>query len=237
MSEVTDVYFDSEDEEVFDETKSVETEEEGEGRGEDPTKPRDLEGRRVINLGDPVDHQDAATKLYVDNQFSNAREFTNHTSKEHIKKLDEMRSDLHNLSANQTLYLRQWQYPGPFNADLFRISNVGNPEEDRDATPRSYVDTKVRELKKEVDKIPPIRLSKQGNVNMRKLRLVNVAPPRHKDDAVTKQYVDANMNLFTRTALTQDNNFNQQRIINVADPVDETDVVNLRTLRRFLNTN
>ncbi|KAK7870306.1 hypothetical protein R5R35_003698 [Gryllus longicercus] len=236
MSEVTDLYFDSEDDdEVFDESKTVEAEE-GEGR-EDPTKPRDLEGRRVINLGDPVDHQDAATKLYVDNQFTNAREFTNHTSKEQIKRLDEMRSDLHNLSAKQTIYLRQWQYPGPFNADLFRISNVGNPEEDRDATPRSYVDCKVKELKKEVDKLPPIRLSKQGNVNMRKLRLVNVAPPRNKDDAVTKQYVDANMNLFTRSALPKDNNFNQQRIINVADPIEETDVVNLRTLRRFLNTN
>ncbi|GLH16045.1 Protein of unknown function [Gryllus bimaculatus] len=50
MSEVTDVYFDSEDDdEVFDESTSVEVEEAG---CEDSTKPRDLEGRRVINLGD-----------------------------------------------------------------------------------------------------------------------------------------------------------------------------------------
>ncbi|KAK7794799.1 hypothetical protein R5R35_004141 [Gryllus longicercus] len=156
MSEVTDVYFDSEDDdEVFDESTSVEVED------EDPTKPRDLEGCRVINLGDPVDHQDAATKLYVDNQFTNAREFTNYTSKEQIKRLDEMRSDLRNLSAKQTHYLRQWQNPGPFNADLFRISNVGNPEEDRDATPRTYVYCKVKELKKEVDKLPPIEQARQ----------------------------------------------------------------------------
>ncbi|KAK7789265.1 hypothetical protein R5R35_007372 [Gryllus longicercus] len=73
MSEVSDVYFDSEgDDEVFDESTSVEVEED-----EDPTKLHYLEGRRVINLDDPVDHQDAATKLNVDNQFTNAREFTN----------------------------------------------------------------------------------------------------------------------------------------------------------------
>ncbi|KAK7793532.1 hypothetical protein R5R35_010597 [Gryllus longicercus] len=132
-----------------------------------------------------------ATKEYVNDQLEHARQLSAQDASIALHhELHQVKLKLQSVSDTQSRCLRQWTVNDAFNADLYRISNTAPPQDEKDVANKAYVDRHINIIKTHLAKIPKLRCSKLGNVNVMKKRLVNVAPPVRKEDGATKAYVD-----------------------------------------------
>ena len=105
----------------------------------------DMTGHQVVNLGDPVYGQDAATMRYVDNYATY----------------------LNNNKVNWT----GGTMTGLLNMGSFKITNVGNPENDTDVVNKKYVDTFLEHHEHDLDVIGRyLVISKNGDKSYVSLR-------------------------------------------------------------------
>ncbi|KAK7863644.1 hypothetical protein R5R35_006178 [Gryllus longicercus] len=132
-----------------------------------------------------------ATKEYVNSQLEHARQLSAQDANIALQQeLHQLKAKLQSASDIQSRCLRQWTVNDAFNADLYRISNTASPQDEKDVANKAYVDRNIKIIKTHLEKIPILRCSKLGNVNVMKKRLVNVAPPIRKEEGATKAYVD-----------------------------------------------
>ena len=105
----------------------------------------DMTGHKVVNLGDPVHNQDAATMQYVNNYAT----YLNNT------KVD-------------------WaggRMTGVLDMGSLKITNVGDPENDKDAVNKKYVDTFLEHHEHDLDVIGRyLVISKNGDKSYVSLR-------------------------------------------------------------------
>ena len=105
----------------------------------------DMTGHEVVNLGDPVHNQDAATMQYVNNYAT----YLNNT------KVDWTGSRM----------------TGLLDMGSFKITNVGDPENDKDAVNKKYVDTFLEHHEHDLDVIGRyLVILKNGDKNYVSLR-------------------------------------------------------------------
>ena len=105
----------------------------------------DMTGHQVVNLGDPVYGQDAATMRYVDNYATY----------------------LNNNKVNWT----GGTMTGLLNMGSFKITNVGDPENDTDVVNKKYVDTFLEHHEHDLDVIGRyLVISKNGDESYVSLR-------------------------------------------------------------------
>ena len=105
----------------------------------------DMTGHQVVNLGDPVYGQDAATMRYVDNYATY----------------------LNNNKVNWT----GGTMTGLLNMGSFKITNVGDPENDTDVVNKKYVDTFLEHHEHDLDVIGRyLVISKNGDKSYVSLR-------------------------------------------------------------------
>ena len=105
----------------------------------------DMTGHKVVNLGDPVYGQDAATRQYVDTYAT----YLNNT------KVDWTGGTM----------------TGLLNMGSFKITNVGDPENDTDVVNKKYVDTVLEHHEHDLDVIGRyLVISKNGDKSYVSLR-------------------------------------------------------------------
>ncbi|KAK7864468.1 hypothetical protein R5R35_011699 [Gryllus longicercus] len=132
-----------------------------------------------------------ATKEYVNERLEYASQLSSQDADIALQQqVNQLKATLQSVTDTQSRCLRQWNVNDAFNADLYRISNTASPQDEKDVTNKAYVDRNIKNIKTHVEKIPKLRCSKLGNVNVMEKRLVNMAPPIKKEDCATKGYVD-----------------------------------------------
>ena len=105
----------------------------------------DMTGHKVVNLGDPVHGQDAATMQYVNNYATY----------------------LNNTKVNWT----GGRMTGFLDMSDNKLTNVGDPENDKDAVNKKYVDTFLEHHEHDLDVIGRyLVISKNGDKNYVSLR-------------------------------------------------------------------
>ena len=143
------------------------------------TAPLDIDNHKMENLPDPVDEKDAVNKKYID-------------------------EIVENLTLKQGLVRENGGFnlvDSYINMNFNNIRNVGYPQHNEDAVPRSFVDNMVKEVEEKVEKVKEkIKESpffkENGNyqasytINMAFNKLLNLRKPTEPHEATTKEYVD-----------------------------------------------
>ena len=139
------------------------------------TAPLDIDNHKMENLPDPVDEKDAVNKKYID-------------------------GIVENLTLKQGLVRENGGFnlvDSYINMNFNNIRNVGYPQHNEDAVPRSFVDNMVKEVEEKVQKIKESPFFKEnGNyqasytINMAFNKLLNLRKPTEPHEATTKEYVD-----------------------------------------------
>ena len=192
----------------------------------------DMNGNNLYNVSDPVNPQDVATKQYVDNtkgsaiigkKINNAvsiRESLDFTGKHKLKNLPEPADNgdavnkkyVDEAGGNLKLDLQQgqafvflnneYQAKGSINMRDNLIKNVGEPQNDKDATHKKYVDDLVN--------LKSVFVNKNGgyysvgNIFLKRYKLGGLRDPtldgeaankKYVDDVIQKQFIDENDNI------------------------------------------
>jgi len=122
----------------------------------------DMQTKKIINVVDPTDAQDAATKKYVDDTSGAASLWEVDGAEHQLKTADEI--DMQSK----------------------KIINVTDPVSDQDAATKKYVDDNSLW---EVDGAEH-QLKTADEIDMQSKKIVNVTDPVSDQDAATKKYVD-----------------------------------------------
>ena len=137
----------------------------------------DMTGHKVINLGDPVHGQDAATMQYVSN----------------------FATYLNNNKVNWT----GGTMTGLLNMGSFKITNVGDPENDTDVVNKKYVDTFLEHHEHDLDVIGRyLVISKNGDKSY-----VSLRTKKDIDLSNTYVNITADGNEFDDQIITIDSDF------------------------------
>jgi len=151
-----------------------------------PTADVSLNNRKILLLADPTISTDAATKNYVDTNFTSN---TNLNGAIRANRLDQM--------ATPT---------GPVGFGNQKITGLGTPTDAADAATKGYVDTdftKTVNLNTPIDarlQTNSVYLSATGILNAGGKPITNVTDPTNNQDVVTKKYFTDNSIVSTGTA-------------------------------------
>lgn len=171
----------------------------------------DVKMKKVINLADPNEPCDAVNKNYLEN-----------ATKSYLADRIPIKVD------NNPVY--------SFKNN--RVAHIAPPVYKFDAANKLYVDNKL-----------PDENTQTNCCDFKQKRLINVADPINLLDAINKQtlltginntkdeckrYIDDKI-YYLRSEEENSIDFNESRLTNVADPKDDTDVINQKTLTRVMN--
>lgn len=173
----------------------------------------DADGYRIVDLGNPIAAQDAATKFYVDGYGDNFIKkngtvaFTGNQSMG-SNRLTNMANPVSAQDAATKAYVDAATpaidlgdvLANGNNADGYKITNLGTPTVASDAATKAYVDGYGDNFIKKDGSV-----AFTANQSMGSNRLVSVQNPVNPQDAATKAYVDGYIgtNQPTRTVNTQ----------------------------------
>ena len=143
------------------------------------TAPLDIDNQKMENLPDPVDEKDAVNKKYID-------------------------GIIEALTLKQGLVRENGGFnlvDSYINMNFNNIRNVGYPQHNEDAVPRSFVDDMVKTIEEKVQKVKEKSeespfFKENGNyqasytINMAFNKLLNLHNPTEPHEATTKEYVD-----------------------------------------------
>ena len=143
------------------------------------TAPLDIDNHKMENIPDPVDEKDAVNKKYID-------------------------GIIEALTLKQGLIRENGGFnlvDSYINMNFNNIRNVGYPQHNEDAVPRSFVDDMAKTIEEKVEKVKEkIKESpffkENGNyqalstINMGFNKLLNLHKPTEPHEATTKEYVD-----------------------------------------------
>ena len=143
------------------------------------TAPLDIDNQKMENLPEPVDEKDAVNKKYID-------------------------GIVENLTLKQGLVRENGGFnlvDSYINMNFNNIRNVGYPQHNEDAVPRSFVDDMVKTIEEKVQKVKEKSeespfFKENGNyqasytINMAFNKLLNLHNPTEPHEATTKEYVD-----------------------------------------------
>ena len=139
----------------------------------------DIDNQKMENLPDPVYEKDAVNKKYID-------------------------GIIEALTLKQGLVRENGGFnlvDSYINMNFNNIRNVGYPQHNEDAVPRSFVDEMVKTIEEKVEKVKEKReeslfLKENGDyqaltsINMGFNKLLNLKKPTEPHEATTKEYVD-----------------------------------------------
>ena len=110
---------------------------------------------------------------------------------------------------------------GNYDMNGKKLTNVGEPTDDKDAASKKYVDTNSGGGKTSL-------LTIDSNIDMKDTyRILNLKSPSDADEPVTKNYAESNF--FKRDGsqpMTGDVNMNNKKIKNLSSPTDNDDAAN-----------
>ena len=154
----------------------------------------DMKGNIIYNVAEPVNPQDVATKVYVDNTKGSGvigrkigdavsiKENMDFMGKQKIKNLPD---PVNNHDAATKEYVDTKTELG--NIDMggkFTISNVKTPINDNHITDKKYVDDNAAFVFRNNEYYA------KGNINLRNAKLGGLREPTQDGEATTKKYVD-----------------------------------------------
>ena len=154
----------------------------------------DMKGNIIYNVAEPVNSQDVATKIYVDNTKGSGvigrkigdavsiKENMDFMGKQKIKNLPD---PVNNHDAATKEYVDTKTELG--NIDMegkFTISNVKTPINDNHITDKKYVDDNAAFVFRNNEYYA------KGNINLRNAKLGGLREPTQDGEATTKKYVD-----------------------------------------------
>ena len=154
----------------------------------------DMKGNTIYNVAEPVNSQDVATKIYVDNTKGSGviggrigdavsiKENMDFMGKQKIKNLPDPVND-HDAATKE--YVDTKTELG--NIDMegkFTISNVKTPINDNHITDKKYVDDNAAFVFRNNEYYA------KGNINLRNAKLGGLREPTQDGEASTKKYVD-----------------------------------------------
>ena len=157
----------------------------------------DMKGNIIYNVAEPVNPQDVATKVYVDNtkgsgvigrKIGNAvsiKENMDFMGKQKIKNLPD---PVNNHDAATKKYVDTKTELG--NIDMegkFTILNVKTPTNDNHITDKKYVDDNAAFVFRNNEYYA------KGNINLRNAKLGGLREPTQDGEATTKKYVDESL--------------------------------------------
>lgn len=179
----------------------------------------DMKGKLVCNVGYAKNNTDAISKKYLDDSCITKGSNTNYDAKNKL-----IRNVQQPLVADDVVTKRYLEkealvknFDGHYDVGEKRIINLRSPLQDSDAATMGYVKNGVM-LKTE-----------DGNYNLQMKRIVNVGEPVTVTDVATAKFVQSQI-----PKQFEDHwDFYGKRISNVADPLYEGEVVNLKTLKRM----
>ena len=172
----------------------------------------DMKGNIIYNVAEPVNPQDVATKVYVDNTKGSGvigrkigdsvsiKENMDFMGKQKIKNLPDPVNDHGHYRAT-----------APLDIDNHKIENLPEPLEDGDAVNKKYVDGVVEDL---TLKQGLIRENGGFNlvdsyINMNFNNIRNVGLPNHEADAVPRSFVDEEIQTVMKQVFNQFKQLNQ----------------------------
>ena len=176
----------------------------------------DMRGNTLYNVSDPVNPQDVATKEYVDNtkgsgvigrKINGAASITENlnfigkyklknlpepvdvgdaVNKKYVDEADEnLKSDFQQGQAFVSLN-NEYQAKSSINMRDNIIKNVGEPQNDKDATHKKYVDDVIQ--KQFIDENNNMAFGR--NIDMGNKKNFSLSEPSQDDEPATKKYVD-----------------------------------------------
>jgi hypothetical protein len=166
----------------------------------------DLNNNKIINLANPTNPQDSATKYYVDNAGGIVTLIGNITG-----------SGALNTNITTTLNMTLDEIPSPtnnVNLNSYKIINLLDPTLAQDATTKNYVDTRIIPISQLAGYVSSIATYLRGDgtwanfntaatalrldqfavptnsINLNSQKIINLGTPTLSTDAATKGYVD-----------------------------------------------
>ncbi|GLG95031.1 Protein of unknown function [Gryllus bimaculatus] len=146
-----------------------------------------MQNRRVKNLANSADGQDATTTTYVDEPCEEARELAARNPVESLQSNEDMCTE-DALIVNQCSVYANGKSVDPSTLMFFVFQTLVTTDA-RETVSKSCC-SQVNNILKQLEKIPKLRLRKPGKINVQRTRIVNLAAPTHIDNAGPKRYED-----------------------------------------------
>ena len=194
----------------------------------------DMKGNIIYNVAEPVNPQDVATKVYVDNTKGSGvigrkigdavsiKENMDFMGKQKIKNLPDPVND-HDAATKE--YVDTKTELGDIDMEgKFTVLNVKTPINDNHITDKKYVDDNAAFVFRNNEYYA------KGNINLRNAKLGGLREPTQDGEATTKKYVDDLQNQYIdkrgNLKFGRNINLDNKRIFALKDPKKDYEATN-----------
>ena len=194
----------------------------------------DMKGNIIYNVAEPVNPQDVATKVYVDNTKGSGvigrkigdavsiKENMDFMGKQKIKNLPDPVND-HDAATKE--YVDTKTELGDIDMEgKFTVLNVKTPINDNHITDKKYVDDNAAFVFRNNEYYA------KGNINLRNAKLGGLREPTQDGEATTKKYVDDLQNQYIdkrgNLKFGKNINLDNKRIFALKDPKKDYEATN-----------